>query len=141
MIVFHGTPFQRGYGLGSFFQSLKRVAIPFLQKGAKALGRAALNTGLNVAQDVLKGNSLKSSARSRLQQTAKTLKDQALNQLTTQTGRGVKRLKPEAFQEKLTLVSTGKVKRAKRAPSRKKNQLLKKGKPKAIKAGDIFGSK
>ena len=46
MMVFHGGRFQRGYGqvgygLGSFFQSLARKAMPFLQSGAKSLGESS----------------------------------------------------------------------------------------------------
>ena len=59
MLVFHGGQIQRGYGLGSFFSSLARRALPFLKQGAKALGRAALKTGINVAQDVLAGKNVK----------------------------------------------------------------------------------
>ena len=35
MTVFHGAPFQRGYGIGSFFTSAGRVALPWVQKGLK----------------------------------------------------------------------------------------------------------
>lgn len=121
MVVFHGSPFQRGYGIGSFFQSLARKALPFLQKGAKSLGRAALNTGVNVAQDVLAGNSLKNSARSRLQQSANTLREHALNQIAAQTGRGAKTLKHKPLEAKLTSSIASKVKRPKNTLSKKKN--------------------
>ena len=120
--VYHGAPFQRGYGIGSFFQSLARRALPFLQKGAQTLGRAALNTGANIAQDVLAGNSLKDSTRSRLQQTAKTLKEQALNRLTSQTGSGRKPLKRRTSQAKLTLPQPVKGKRAKTTSAKKKTK-------------------
>lgn len=53
-------------------------ALPFLQQGAKTLGRAALKTGLNIARDVLTGKNVGDSARSRVRQTAQTLKEQAL---------------------------------------------------------------
>lgn len=142
MFVFHGTPFQRGYGIGSFFQSLARRALPFLQQGAKTLGRAALNTGLNIAQDVLAGKALKDSARSRVQQTAQTSKEQALNRL--QTGRGRKRLKRKASPKKISSHQTSKVKRAKKKVSRKRKPkniplgLVKKHKVKHLTSGDIF---
>lgn len=141
MFVFHGAPYQRGYGIGSFFQSLARRALPFLQQGAKTLGKAALNTGVNIAQDVLAGKSLKDSTRSRVQQTAQTLKEQALNRL--QTGRGRKRLKRKALQKKTSSRQTSKVKRAKKV-SRKRKQnnvpvgLVKKHKVNHLTSGDIF---
>ena len=51
--AFHGAWFQQGYGLGSIFRGLFRWAVPHLQQGAKALGKKALQSGVNVAQDVL----------------------------------------------------------------------------------------
>ena len=116
MPVYHGASFQRGYGLGSFFQSLSRRALPFLQKGAQTLGRAAFNTGVNIAHDVLRGNNVKESTRSRLQQTAKNLKEQALNRLTSQTGSGGKPLKRKVAQKNLTLPQPTKGERAKTTP-------------------------
>lgn len=124
--VFHGTPFQRGYGIGSFFSSLARRALPFFQQGAKTLGRAALNTGVNIAQDVLAGKNLRDSTRNRLQQTAKTLKEQALNRITSQTGSGPKRLKRKTPQKRLSSTQASKAKRAKTTPptrNQKKRKL------------------
>ena len=115
MMVFHGEPFQRGYGLGSFFQSLARKAIPLLKTGAKTVGKAALNTGVNIAKDILTGNNLKDSAKARLRQSAQTLKQQALNQFTSQAGSGRSRIrktqKRKAPQKKLSLPRAGKAKR------------------------------
>lgn len=121
MMVFHGGRFQKGYGqvgygLGSFFQSLARSAMPFLQKGAKTLGKATLDTGVNIARDVLAGNNLKDSAQARLRQTAKTMKDQTLNHITSQVGSGSSKRKKgskrKAPQKKISLPQTGKAKRA-----------------------------
>ena len=148
MMVFHGGRFQRGYGLGSFFKSLARKAFPFLQKGAKSIGRAAVNTGMNIAQDVLAGNNLKDSAQARLQQTANNLKRQAINRIIPQSGSGAKRLKRKAPQKKLISPRTGNAKRAKKAPQKKQAPQRKRRAPqtvgviKRIKVGskkDIFG--
>ena len=125
MMVFHGGRFQRGYGqvgygLGSFFQSLARKAMPFLQSGAKSLGKAALDTGINVAKDVLAGNNLKDSARTRLQQTAQTVKQQALDHIKSQVGSGGTRkrksLKRKRSQKKITLPQASRAKRPKILP-------------------------
>ena len=59
--AFHGARFQRGYGLGSIFKGLFRWAIPHLQQGAKVIGKKALQTGVNVAQDVLGGDNIKTA--------------------------------------------------------------------------------
>ena len=59
--AFHGARFQRGYGLGSMFKGLFRWAVPHLQQGAKILGIKALQTGVNITQDVLAGENLKTA--------------------------------------------------------------------------------
>ena len=61
--AFHGARFQRGYGLGSIFKGLFRWAMPHLKQGAKILGKKALQTGVNVAQDVLAGENLKTAVK------------------------------------------------------------------------------
>ena len=63
--AFHGARFQRGYGLGSIFKSLFRWVTPHLRQGAKVLGKKALQTGVNVAQDVLGGENFKTAATKR----------------------------------------------------------------------------
>lgn len=121
MMVFHGEPFQKGYGLGSFFKSLARKALPLLQEGAKTAGKAALSTGANIARDVLAGNNLKDSAKARLQQTAQTMKKRAFDKITSQVGSGrskrKKSLKPRTSQKKITLPPACKAKRAKIVPA------------------------
>ena len=61
--AFHGALFQRGYGLGSIFRGLFRWAMPHLKQGAKMLGKKAVQTGVNVAQDVLAGENLKTAVK------------------------------------------------------------------------------
>ena len=56
--AFHGARFQRGYGLGSIFKGLFRWAMPHLQQGAK----------VNVAQDVLDGDNIKTAVHKRTKQ-------------------------------------------------------------------------
>ena len=58
MPVFAGGRVQRGHGLGSLFGGLIRSATPLIKSGAIALGKRALKTGLNVAGDVLCGQSM-----------------------------------------------------------------------------------
>jgi len=87
--VFHGGRFQKGYGLGSFFKSLARSAIPLIQRGAKTIGKTALSTGMNIARDVMAGDNLSTSAKSQLKAAAGQLKRKALSQI----GSGGKRRK------------------------------------------------
>ena len=47
---FQGARFQRGQGLGSMFKGLLRLATPLLKKGAVALGKTALKTGLSALE-------------------------------------------------------------------------------------------
>ncbi|KAK2150394.1 hypothetical protein NP493_2421g00007 [Ridgeia piscesae] len=47
--------------------------MPLIKRGALALGKGALKTGLGVAGDVLSGQSIKSSAKRRLKETGKDM--------------------------------------------------------------------
>ena len=53
--VFYGALGQRGHGLGSMISGFFRRAFPFIFSGAKALGKQALKTGVNIANDVIDG--------------------------------------------------------------------------------------
>ena len=66
--VFSGPALQRGHGLGGILGGVMRMAVPLLKKGAKYLGRQALQTGVGLAEDVLAGKNIKSSAKQRLTQ-------------------------------------------------------------------------
>ena len=63
--VFTGARTQRGYGLGGILGGLFRSAMPLIKRGAKALGREALRTGVGIAQDAVEGKDIK-TAKSRL---------------------------------------------------------------------------
>jgi len=67
--AFHPARFQRGYGLGSIFKGLFRWAMPHFQQGAKVMGKKALQTGVNVAQDIPDGDNLKTAVRKQAKQT------------------------------------------------------------------------
>ena len=66
--VFHGARFQRGYGLGSIFRGLFRWALPYLEQGAKMLGKKAFQTGVSIGQDVSAGENLKTATKKRAKQ-------------------------------------------------------------------------
>ena len=61
MNVFQGARGQRGHGLGSVLSGLFRSALPMI----KNFGKQALQTGLNVATDVVEGTSFRDSLRKR----------------------------------------------------------------------------
>ena len=69
--------FKRGYVLGSIFKGLFRWAMPHLQQGAKVLGRKALQTGAQVAQDVLEGNNVNPALAKRSKEAIRGLVPQA----------------------------------------------------------------
>ena len=75
--VFRGSRMQRGYGIGSVLSGMLRAAVPFLRRGAQALGKQALRTGLDVGRDVLSGRKLKDSARQRTLQTVRNVVENA----------------------------------------------------------------
>lgn len=50
---FHGSRYQHGSGLGSLFSGVLRAAAPLLKRGAIALGKHALKTGVNLASNYL----------------------------------------------------------------------------------------
>ena len=60
--VFKGTTIQRGRGIGSFFSRMMRGAMPLLKSGAKAVGKQIVESGANIAKDLIEGKNLKASA-------------------------------------------------------------------------------
>ena len=62
MNVFQGARGQRGHGLGSVLSGLFRSALPMI----KNFGKKALQTGLNVATDVVECTSFRDSLRKRV---------------------------------------------------------------------------
>ena len=61
-------------------RSLTKFALPFLKKGAKAVGKQAMKTGMNIVQEVMLGQNIKKTAKRHL--------SQGLTELVTQQGRG-----------------------------------------------------
>ncbi len=83
------TGLQKGYGLGGLLGGLFRSAMPLLKKGAAAIGKQALHTGLEIAEDVMGGQNVKSAAKKRIKQAGKQLGSKAIRKI--QTGKGKKR--------------------------------------------------
>ena len=109
--AFHGARFQRGYGLGSIFKGLFRWAMPHLQQSAKMLGKRALQTGVQVAQDVLGGENVKTATKKRAKQALGLP-----SQNSSQSGAGKKAIKRKAQPRKN---SSPPGKRAKASPQQK----------------------
>ena len=67
MPVFVGAKYQKGHGLGSMISGFfKRFVVPFFKTNARTLASHAVKTGLNVADDVIGGKSLKESVKERI---------------------------------------------------------------------------
>ena len=81
--VFEGVNLQRGYGLGGILGGLLRSALPILRRGARALGRRALKTGMDIAKDTLNGDNFKSATKRRLKETGRNLGHEALQRVTS----------------------------------------------------------
>jgi len=93
MPVFHGARMQRGHGLGSILSGLFRRAWPVIQSGAKAFGKQFLKTGLQVANDVVEGQTFKESGMKRVPEGIKSFVSS--NILNAQSGSGRKRPPPK----------------------------------------------
>lgn len=84
---FQGAASQRGHGLGSILSGLFRNVWPMLRSGLHSFGKHAVKTGLNIANDVVDGNSVKGSAERRIPEGIKTFVSSQFNQ----SGRGKRR--------------------------------------------------
>ena len=110
--AFQSARFQRGYGLGSIFKGLFRLAMPHLQQDAKVLGKKALQMGVQVAQDALAGENVKTATKKRAKQALGLP-----SQNSSQSGGGQKAIKRKAQPRKN---SSPPGKRAKASPQQKK---------------------
>lgn len=63
---FAGSRGQKGHGLGSLLGGLFRSAFPMIKRGLATFGKQALRTGLEIANDVVEGEDVKSSAKRRV---------------------------------------------------------------------------
>lgn len=115
--VFQGRRYQRGYRLGSIFKGLFRWAVPRLKQGAKALGKKALKTGVNVVQDVLEGENVQAAVTKRGKQAIDDIVSH--NTPRSQVGSGRKTTKRKKGP---TTLSSASVKKRKTAPQKQKKQ-------------------
>lgn len=117
--VFRGSRMQRGYGIGSLLSGMFRAAVPLLRKGAQALGKQALRTGIQVGRDVLSGQMVGDSVKRQVTQGAKKMVNRAATNRGTTTNKGSERgrrkkgIKRRASSKP---VITSRAKRAKRSP-------------------------
>ena len=60
---FTGARVQRGHGFGSLFSGLLRSVASLIRRGAVALRKRALTTGVQIASDVMAGQNVKKAAK------------------------------------------------------------------------------
>jgi hypothetical protein len=90
MPVFYGARMQRGHGIGSIFGGLFRTIFPILKRVAPAIGRQALETGMQIAGDVAGDRSVKEAAKTRVVEAI----EKGINKIASaqnQTGSGISR--------------------------------------------------
>jgi hypothetical protein len=73
---YKGVPYQRGAGLGSFFKSLFRMAVPVIKSVGRKVGKEALYAGADLLTNVAQGKPVVETVKKQLRSTAaKALKD------------------------------------------------------------------
>lgn len=139
--VYIGTPYQRGSGIGSFLGGLFRSILPIFTRGAKAVGKEAWRTGINVLSDVaLNKAPVKESLRTHARESVGNLKRKAEDQLDKylMEGSGYKYKHPALSSHLLNTLGTLSTKHRKKqkkniAKSKKKNKKNSKLKSKVSK--------
>ena len=76
-LFYHGSVLQRGCGIRSIFKSVARSVMPSL----KGIGKSALTTGLEVLQDVAKGENVKTAAKKRLKENSLAFLDDIVSRI------------------------------------------------------------
>ena len=74
---YRGPVLQRGYGLRSIFKSVARSVMPSL----KEIGKSALTTGLEVLQDIAKGENIKKAAKKHLKENSLAFLDDTVSRI------------------------------------------------------------
>ena len=78
LFIDRGPVLQRRCGLGSIFKSVARSVMPSL----KEIGKSALTTGLEVLQDVAKGENIKTAAKERLNENGLAFPDDTVSRMS-----------------------------------------------------------
>jgi len=94
--VFYGGKNYRGGGIGNLLAGLGRIALPLLKTGGKALLKESVNSGVNVIKDVLSGQSVASSLKTRSKEAGKRLFERALGRTTGTSPTKKKRINPQS---------------------------------------------
>lgn len=123
-----GSPYQKGYGIGSIFAGLFRSAIPFLRPALSVVGREALHAGVNVLSNTLTHHTpLKEALRNQWQASASSLAEKAKQGVRQMVGSGAgirkrRRAAPRQSTRRKRTVRTSR----RRAPPKRKTKARRK---------------
>ena len=81
--MYVGSPYQRGHGgIGSFLAEIFRRVLPLFTRGAKAVGKEVVRSGMNIMSDVTTRNTpIKESSRNHFKESGEILKRKAEEKL------------------------------------------------------------
>lgn len=83
---YKGVSLQRGSGLGGIFKSMFRMVLPLLKSGVKTVGKQALRSGVDIANDYMQGKDLKVASKQRVKEATKILTNKAADKMKTMIG-------------------------------------------------------
>ena len=123
--VYIGAPYQQGAGIGSFLGGVFRYVLSLLKRSAKAVGKEALQTGVNIMSDVGERNTpFKEAFKMRVRQSGENLQQKAKEKLDRfMTGEGYK-VRRSNMPRHLALALA----KNKKDRKKKKKSIAKKGK-------------
>ena len=103
--VFRGSRMQRGYGLGGFFASMFRRAIPLLKSGGKYILKKAARTGMNSMRDIANGIEPRTAVKRRIAEVSDEMLDDVKRKIRQKlTGGGRIKKKIERVCKKKEMV-------------------------------------
>jgi hypothetical protein len=138
-VVYKGSPYQRGHGIGSFLGGLFRTITPLLRSGVKTVGKEALMSGVNVLKDVINAVPPDQALSSRVKEFTGNLKRKADEKIdrVIMGGSGYKKKRINVTPQSLKrLLAVHQVKK-RRVPSKK--SLKRKVSKSVVNKKDIFG--
>lgn len=83
---FSGHRYQKGDGF--FGRLIAGTVLPLIKKALPFLGKAALNTGVDIVRDVAEGQKFKESLKKRVRKTGEDITDKAIMKVKRLTGGG-----------------------------------------------------
>nr|DAC81380.1 TPA_asm: cupiennin [Parasteatoda house spider adintovirus] len=83
---YKGVSLQRGSGLGGIFKSMFRMVLPLFKSGAKAVGKQALKSGVDIANDYMQGKDIRDASKQRIKEATKILTNKAADKVKTMVG-------------------------------------------------------